>query len=168
MNYFRKRKLLSVSLLRKLRPLERSFSPQLHAQAIALAGELRYSCGVPTTLFTRENAAEMGRRGALAKIAAMNRPPPPPPEIPAEAEGYIAERLLRVRRQIASLEERVEKLILNEDPLEAASAIDRLCAAKAKLSEEERILAGRPLPGSHRPRQTSGPRRPSAADPLAE
>lgn len=109
----------------------------------------------------------MGRRGALAKIAAMNQPPPPPPEIPSEATLYIGERLLRVRKQIASLERKIEKL-LEGDPLENASAIDRLCAAKAKLSEEERILAGRPLPGSHRPRQSAGPRRPSAADPLAE
>lgn len=82
-------------------------------------------------------------------------------------KGYLGERLLRVRKQIASLERRIEDL-LEGDPSENASAIDRLCAAKAKLSEEERILAGRPLPGSHRPRQTSGPRRPSSADPLAE
>ena len=86
----------------------------------------------------------------------------------AAANDYLSSRLMRVREQIASLEERLTSLLVDGDPVEAASAIDRLCAAKAKLSEEERILAGRPLPGSHRPRQTSGPRRPSAADPLAE
>ena len=86
----------------------------------------------------------------------------------AGASHYLRERLARVRGQIASLEERLQNLLVEGDPIEAASAIDRLCAAKAKLSEEERILAGRPLPGSHRPRSTSSPRRPSAADPLAE
>lgn len=86
----------------------------------------------------------------------------------ASASVYLSNRLVRVREQIASLEERLTTLLVDSDPIEAASAIDRLCAAKAKLSEEERILAGRPLPGSHRPRQSAGPRRPSAADPLAE
>jgi hypothetical protein len=34
---------------------------------------------------------------------------------------------------------------------DSSQAVDRLSAAQARLSEQERILAGRPLPGSLRP-----------------
>lgn len=39
---------------------------------------------------------------------------------------------------------------LNSDEVDAA-AVDRLAAAWSKLAEQERILDGRPLPGSRRP-----------------
>lgn len=125
-------------------------------------------------LFTAENAAEMAKRSwapTSARHAADN-----PPDNNAGQDGalftqaagqYAGERLMRVRRQLASLDKKIGELIL-EASEENAGAIDRLCAAQAKLAEQERILAGRPLPGSHRPRQSAGPRRPSAADPLAE
>jgi len=43
--------------------------------------------------------------------------------------------------------------------------LDRLAAAWSKLAEQERILDGRPLPGSRRPRETK-PVRPVMPDPV--
>jgi hypothetical protein len=39
-----------------------------------------------------------------------------------------------------------------------AQKLDRLASASAKLSEQERILDGRPLPGSRRPTSDKVPR----------
>jgi hypothetical protein len=38
-------------------------------------------------------------------------------------------------------------MMTEEDP----AKIDRLASAQARLAEQERLLAGRPLPGSRRP-----------------
>lgn len=64
-------------------------------------------------------------------------------------DDYPIERMVRVRKQL----NRIDEMMLTE---ENPQAIDRLAAAAARLSEQERILAGRPLPGSHRP--TKAPR----------
>jgi hypothetical protein len=39
-------------------------------------------------------------------------------------------------------------LVTEDNP----QAIDRIASASARISEQERILSGRPLPGSQRPR----------------
>jgi len=40
--------------------------------------------------------------------------------------------------------------------------LDRLASAQARLSEQERLLAGRPMPGSFRPKKPPEPRRHNA------
>lgn len=69
-----------------------------------------------------------------------------PVQRPANApdDDYLAERLTRVRKQIAMLDVMIEGA---KEPAE----IDRLASATARLSELERLYANRPLPGSHRP-----------------
>jgi hypothetical protein len=45
---------------------------------------------------------------------------------------------------------KLDKMIADE---EDPQKLDRLASAQARLSEQERILDGRPLPGSRRPRE---------------
>jgi hypothetical protein len=61
-----------------------------------------------------------------------------------DATRYQRETLLCVREQLG----RIYAMMKVEDE---PQALDRLASAYAKLSEQERILDGRPLPGSHRP-----------------
>ena len=58
---------------------------------------------------------------------------------------YVAKRLARVRVQL----DRIDGMMMTEmDP----QKLDRLASAQARLSEQERILDGRPMPGSFKPR----------------
>jgi hypothetical protein len=70
--------------------------------------------------------------------------PTPPPETP---NSYVSQRLSRVRLQLARLDDLIEA---ESDP----HKLDRLASAQARLAEQERIMAGRPLPSSMRPRAT--------------
>ena len=57
---------------------------------------------------------------------------------------YRARRVARVRRQL----DRIDEMMMEEmDP----QKLDRLASAQARLSEQERVLSGTPLPGSLRP-----------------
>lgn len=89
-------------------------------------------------------SAEAGRLGGFARakqrleqarIAAENATP------------HEKRRLLRVREQL----DRLDQMMMTEnDP----QRLDRIASAQSKLAEQERILDGRPLPGSRRPRET--------------
>jgi hypothetical protein len=72
-------------------------------------------------------------------------PPPPPPSQPKPLDDFCEKRIKRVRAQL----ERLDQLLATEDN---PQAIDRIASASARISEQERILSGRPLPGSQRPR----------------
>ena len=61
-------------------------------------------------------------------------------------------RLERVRLQL----DRVDAMMLTEDD---PQRLDRLASAQMRLSEQERILAGRPLPGSRKPAPDRADRR---------
>lgn len=93
------------------------------------------------TRFTTANAREMAARGVLArKQAALKLTPEPV----LTGENYTARRLIRVREQI----DRVSDMLDAEtDP----QKLDRLAAALERLTELERKLDNRPLPGSRRP-----------------
>jgi hypothetical protein len=68
------------------------------------------------------------------------------------ADCYVNERLARVRLQL----DRLDKMMMSEkDP----QKLDRLASAQARLAEQERILNGRPLPGSRRPAADAPPKR---------
>jgi len=98
--------------------------------------------------FTRENAATYARLAnqarkanrrdiaeAMAKRLRDLTPPNP---------SYQEIRLARVRAQL----DKLDAWILSEkDP----QKLDRLASAQAKLAEQERQLAGRPMPGSLKP-----------------
>lgn len=91
--------------------------------------------------FTRENAAENARKATIAREAARKRRKGIGPEDPSK---YVAARLLRARVQLARLDEMIES---EDDP----QKLDRLVSAQSRLSEQWRIFAGIPLPGSRRP-----------------
>lgn len=96
-------------------------------------------------LFTHENAAILGKKGNLARWA---KPPlPPPAETIAEMTSDFAQRrLMRVRDQL-------ERLDALASGVRDTKRLKELADATTRLSEQERILAGRPLPGSRRPRE---------------
>lgn len=111
-------------------------------------------------LFTAETAAEYARRSHEARKAAKLRstelsqstPTDPLNAIPA----YTLERLIRVRKQL----DRIDEMMMAEsDP----QRLDRLASAQARLSEQERTLDGRPLPGSMRPSKATSTRRPTVS-----
>ena len=62
----------------------------------------------------------------------------------ASSGEYVTERLAHARAEIARLQTLAKGL---KEPLE----IERMSRAIGQWSEQERILAGRPLPGSQRP-----------------
>jgi hypothetical protein len=66
---------------------------------------------------------------------------------------FIAKRLARVRKQLDRIDGMIEK---ETDPMK----LDRLASAIARLAEQERLLAGRPMPGSFRPKKPPEQARP--------
>lgn len=108
----------------------------------------------PSTLFTAETARKAAlasvaarrlnaqRLKAIAKAALDN--PQTAAQPPAQVDDYSARRIMRVREQLNRID---DMLLREEDP----QKIDRLASAQLRLSEQERILAGRPLPGSRKP-----------------
>jgi hypothetical protein len=61
-------------------------------------------------------------------------------------------RLVRVRKQL----NRLDEMMMTEND---AQKLDRIASAAARLAEQERQLAGRPMPGSLRPRSEKDTRR---------
>ena len=107
--------------------------------------------------FTSANAREFAAKALIARranrerrqnleetLAALTAKVSALAPLPAEElSGYAQNRLARVRKQL----DRIDALMLTEtDP----GKLDRLASAQNRLSEQERILAGRPLPGSIR------------------
>ncbi len=105
---------------------------------------------MPRTLFTVANAAEMARRSHAPGSARFRLPEPEKPQpqlIPQsamDADDFASRRLMRVREQLQRLD---DLAALAVEP----KALKELADATTRLAEQERILAGRPLPGSRRP-----------------
>lgn len=122
---------------------------------------------MPTVPFTSQNAAEMARRSHLPTSARVpvTRKQKPASNITGSCDEnarYADKTLSRVRVQLDLVNTRLTEQLKREviDP----QAIDRLAAAQSRLSEQERILAGRPMPGSLKPSTRQEKRRPSAPD----
>lgn len=107
-------------------------------------------------LFTRENAREYAAKGNAVRWSPEHRNPKPPPE-PANAprvaaiDPFVNERLYRVRAQLDLIDKRIKEQCEKATP--DGQTLNWLCSAQARLSEQERMLAGRPVPGSLKPRQ---------------
>lgn len=114
--------------------------------------------------FTAENAAEMARKAAASRreAALMRILCPPPREEPNFADTVLN----RVRAQMDLINARLTEQ-LSKDRIDP-QAIDRLAAAQSRLSEQERILAGRPMPGSLRPTSKSSKSRAQIASSKSE
>jgi hypothetical protein len=98
-------------------------------------------------LFTADNAVEMGRRSAEIKKQRKEHPPAPPAApvvIEQPTDDFTGSRLARTREQMVKLDGMIADC-------EDAKELKALCDALARLSEIERVLAGRPLPGALRP-----------------
>ncbi|MEI8375270.1 MAG: hypothetical protein WCJ35_20810 [Planctomycetota bacterium] len=111
-------------------------------------------------LFTRDNAREMSKRGNLARwsrplISATIQPPTASPD--AIPDDFTAQRLARVRKQLALVDSALE-----EEAAKGAKAdgqrVDRLAAASMRLSDQEFALSNRPKPGNRRPGPERGPK----------
>ena len=117
-------------------------------------------------LFTSANAREMARRGNVAR---WSRPVAEPvqramPASPASVAGPVADeyqqrRLARVRRQLDDNDAHVDAELAKRQP--DARRLKELVDAQIRLSEQERLLAGRPMPGSLRPKTHDPRRRPA-------
>ena len=77
-------------------------------------------------------------------------------QVQQQLNSYVATRLTRVRLLLDSIDERMSH---ETDPFK----LDKLASSQAKLSIQERELAGRPLPGARRP----GPERVRREGPAA-
>jgi len=98
-------------------------------------------------LFTSQNAATHGRNGGIARARnyeARQQAEHTQDNTPLEPAGFVASQLTRTRKQIEQLNEQFES---STDPKELKALADAL----ARLAEIERILDGRPLPGSRKP-----------------
>jgi len=114
------------------------------------------------TIFTKENCRFYSAQGTAKKRLlkeqrlALKLLPPPLPPVPesilatqtailaTQTTLFCEKRIARVRKQL----EKIDAMISQElDP----QKLDRLASAQSRVSEQERILSGRPLPGSRRP-----------------
>ena len=78
-------------------------------------------------------------------------PPPIAPPQPKPLDDFCEKRIARVRKQLETIDAMIAKEL---DP----QRLDRLASAQSRVSEQERILSGRPLPGSQRPRAIKAPK----------
>lgn len=108
------------------------------------------------TRFTPERAKAVRLEAIARHHALLNPPPIQPATVPLDPFTEKQRDIIRAR-----MERLTDKLDTEEDP----SKLDRLAAAWSKLAEQERILDGRPLPGSRRPREERRAPRPSLPEP---
>jgi len=102
--------------------------------------------------FTRETAREAQRKSAESRranrMAGGQEKPQAAPQNPP-ADEFVSVRLARVRTQLNGIADKID-VVVKRDEFDAKQ-LDQLASAFSRLSEIERQLAGRPLPGSLRP-----------------
>lgn len=107
-----------------------------------VGGKLRFTPANARLFAAR--GLESKRQRKLARQAIDVNGPQKTVKQRSASDEYLTKRLVRVRKQLSKLDQLIESEL---DP----QKLDRLASAQSRLSEQERILAGRPLPGSHRP-----------------
>lgn len=115
----------------------------------------------PQTARALAAKAQESRRRNAANLRDGRQEPPPhhTANQPAKpSDSYVCARLSRVRAQLDAL----DRLLAAESAADKPDAqrLDRLASASARLSEQERQLDNRPLPGSRRPAPEPPPRSP--------
>ena len=102
-------------------------------------------------LFTRENAAILGKAGAEARWRKPQPPATTPPiPTPMAEDDYPGKVLARTRNQLDLVANSILHELTKSNP--DSRRLRDLSDAQRHLAEQERILAGRPLPGSRRPK----------------
>ena len=113
-----------------------------------------------TAANARENAAKAHasrqQRLVCGKLAGETFPQIPQAGPHEAANAYVITRLSRVRVQLDLVDRRITEQAKAKTV--DGQVLNWLCAAQERLAEQERILAGRPLPGSRKP----APERPTA------
>ena len=122
-----------------------------------LTAEQHKAGGIAAAQQRRADKAELAKLRELFAALPLKQALEQPAQ---QTEAYIAKRLVRVRKQIDLLSAMLEE---EQDP----NKIDRLASAIAKLSELERQLAGRPLPGSLKPSSPRSTRQQAPMMPVA-
>lgn len=116
---------------------------------------------MPTLLFTSETSREMNRkrwdafRQRKANPDSITRSKTGIPDI-TPSDDYTVRIKSRVRKQWETVADTLDAELAKRSP--EPQAVDRLCAALERLAEVERVLDGRPLPGSRRPAAERGPK----------
>jgi hypothetical protein len=119
--------------------------------------------------FTAANAREMAAKAHAARLQRLASGTPAAetlsqtPQVgPYEpANDYVSRRLARVRAQLDLVDKAFE--IEATKALPDGQRLNWLAQAQERLSEQERVLDGRPLPGSRRPQKDDGrPAQPGA------
>ncbi len=116
----------------------------------------QYAC-----VITSANAREMQQKAANSRKLARAQADLQAAKLIVESQVNEFEQrtLARVRLQLDKVYDAFMAECRRRKP--DAAKLDRLAAAQARLSEQERILSGRPMPGSLKPTQ---PRRPKSAE----
>ena len=130
---------------------------------------MRYLCGQMGVPFTRETAQVFARRSheararnKLAKIQAETNPVIASQSLTQLAQDCFAGNTLkRVRKQIALVQDQMDNFLETGE----TKPLKELSDCLARLAEIERQLAGRPLPGSLRPKQEKPKRITAQAEP---
>lgn len=122
-----------------------------------------------SSLFTKATARLAGLASVAARAAKKLEPEPEPEAIkldplPTDQDSFRPQSLLRTRNSIKSLHRQLDREVASREakarcacglwvvlPLPDSKRIKELADSVAKLSELERQLAGRPLPGSLKP-----------------
>jgi hypothetical protein len=85
-------------------------------------------------------AAKNPLQSSLQRSLQLSLQPIPLPLL----DDFCEKRIARVRKQLKKIDTMISQEL---DP----QKLDRLASAQSRISEQERILSGRPLPGSRRP-----------------
>ena len=75
----------------------------------------------------------------------------------SDSESFCRKQLLVARMRLQGVDKALRDELLKPSP--EPQRVDKLAAAWQRLSEVERVLDGRPMPGSRRPERQSTPRR---------
>jgi hypothetical protein len=103
----------------------------------------------PVFRFTRANARQMADKGREARRQREAQLRQTVETLVANPEvAYQAKRLARVRVQLDRLDDELQRCSFAD-----SKRVKELTDAQLRLSEQERVLSGRPLPGSRRPRE---------------
>lgn len=111
---------------------------------------------------TADNAADLQRKSIASRLAAKSLEVTPA-ERQAIAEKFQEQRLVRVRKQLETIDGLIEKEMAKDssDP----GKLDRLASAAIRLNEQERQLSNRSLPPTLKANTVKPKRSTSEAEP---
>lgn len=111
---------------------------------------------IETTIANIPGRINQGNARALAmrshearRLRKLHQPLAPATVANIPLDAYQRRQLARVRQQLDKLSEKFD-FILNESKIDAV-AIEKMSRSIATFSDLERILSGRPLPGTNKP-----------------